>query len=59
MMGKKKKKKVYNSLKVAAEARRNAEIEQYGKLLSLRPGSSMRSKKDYKRNKKVNIEDED
>lgn len=59
-MGKKKKKrKVYDSLKLAASARRNAELEQYGRLLSLRPGSSMKSKKDYKRNKKVEIENED
>lgn len=57
MMGKKVKKRKYDPNKLAAAARRDAEIEKYGKLLSLRPGSEMKSKKDYTRNKKVKPED--
>lgn len=60
-MSRSKKKKAYSKLKIVEEARRNAEIKEYGKMVSLRPGSTIKSKKDYKRVKKVEIprEDED
>ena len=56
-MGKIKKK--YNSIKAAAKARRNREIELHGKLISLRASSVHKSKKDYdrKQNKNINLDD--
>ena len=59
-MGKnKKKKKKYSSVKAIAAIRRKAEIEEHGKVLSFRPGSSFKSKKEYKRqNKVVDYEEE-
>jgi len=48
-MGKKKKKNT--SQKMAECARRENEIKQYGKLVSLRPSKVFGSKKDYKRKK--------
>lgn len=45
--------------KLAEKARRDKELETYGKLLSLRPGKVHKSKKDYdrKKNKKIDYED--
>lgn len=51
------KKKNINQ-KLAEKARRENEIKTYGKLVSLRPTVAMESKKKYKRNKKVNIYEE-
>jgi hypothetical protein len=48
-MGKKRKKNT--SQKMAECARRENEIKQYGKLVSLRPSKVFGSKKDYKRTK--------
>lgn len=53
-----KKKKQNNSLKFAEKARRDEEIQRYGKIVSLRPSRAMNSKKQYKR-KKYKYEDED
>lgn len=53
----KKKKKTWNSLKTSEAIRREDEIKAYGKLVSLRPGKIMKSKKQYDRKKKVNYED--
>lgn len=45
--------------KFAEKARRENELKEYGKLLSLRPGKIHKSKKDYNRqeNKKIDYED--
>lgn len=50
----KAKKKKNNNLAYAQDARRKTEIEQHGKLLSLRPSVTHKSKKTYdrKENKK-------
>ena len=48
-MGKKKKKKVFNSHKVQKAINRKEEIEEHGKLISLRPGKVFKSGKEYKR----------
>ena len=53
----KKKKKTWNSLKTSEAIRREEEIKTYGKLVSLRPGRIMKSKRQYDRKKKVNYED--
>lgn len=53
---KKKKKKSYDPIKIAKKARRDLEIKEYGKLISFRPTSTFESKKDYKRNNKISIE---
>lgn len=45
-----KQKKIIN-FSFAQEARRKREIEQYGRILSLRPSSVHKSKKDYNRQK--------
>jgi len=50
-MSKKKKKKV-NILSLAEKARREKEIEKYGRLLSLRPSVEHKSKKQYTRKEK-------
>ena len=52
---KKKKKKSYSSFNTLQDIRRNKEIEDVGKLVSLRPSIVMKSKKDYKR--KWNLKD--
>ncbi len=51
MMKKNKKRKIYNQLKVAKSIQRDLEIKEYGKQVSLRPGSVFKSKKSYKRSK--------
>ena len=56
---KKRKKKTWNSLKTSEAIRREEEIKAYGKLVSLRPGRTMKSKKKYDRKKKANYEYED
>lgn len=45
-------------LKFAEKARRDQELEKYGKLVSLRPGITHKSKKDYNRQefKKIDYE---
>ena len=50
---KKNKKKQFSNLKSLLKADREKEIEQYGKLVSMRPSKVHKSKKDYdrKRNK--------
>jgi predicted RNA methylase len=53
---KRKKKLVYNSHKAQKAAFREAEIQEHGKLISLRPSKVFKSKKDYKRNKKVDYD---
>lgn len=55
---KRKKRKKYSSQKASESIRREREISEYGKLLSLRPSKVHESKKKYKRNKKVNLDDE-
>lgn len=57
-MMKKKKKKKFNSHKAEKAASRKAEIEAHGKLISLRPGKTFKSGKDYKRDKKVDYEED-
>ena len=57
-MKRKKHKKKYSSQKVSESIRREREISEYGKLLSLRPSKVHESKKKYKRNKKVDISDD-
>ena len=57
-MMKKKKKKKFNSHKAEKAASRKAEIEAHGKLISLRPGKIFKSGKEYKRNKKVDYEED-
>lgn len=52
---KKKKKKSYSSFNTLQDIRRSKEIEDVGKLVSLRPSIVMKSKKDYKR--KWNLKD--
>jgi hypothetical protein len=55
---KRKKRKKYSSQKVSESIRREREISEYGKLLSLRPSKVHESKKKYKRSNKVNLDDE-
>jgi hypothetical protein len=50
-----KKKKKYNPEKVFEKIRRENEIKTFGKILSLRPTKVHKSKKKYKRDKKVDI----
>lgn len=52
---KKKKSRSYNSFNTLQDIRRNREIEENGKLVSLRPSIVMKSKKDY--NRKWNLKD--
>ena len=49
------KNKTIKRNKLAEKARKDKELETYGKLLSLRPGKVHKSKKDYdrKKNKKI------
>ena len=53
------KKKVFNSLIQSLKSRRDLELKDYGKLLSLRPSKVMKSKKDYKRSWKLEDYDND
>ena len=50
-MSKKKKKKAFSGLKAAEKARREAEIAEYGRVLSLRPSVVHESSKNYRRAK--------
>lgn len=50
----KKRRKPFDSLKIQKAAARNAEIKEHGKLISFRPTRSMKSLKEYKR-EKLNI----
>lgn len=54
----KKKKKLLTNLKAAEQVRREKEIQTYGKLLSLRPSKVIESKKTYKRNKHVDLDED-
>lgn len=54
----KKKKKKYNAEKVFEKIRREDEIKTFGKILSLRPSKVHESKKKYKRDKKVDIDED-
>lgn len=54
----KKKKKKYNPQKMIEAARRENEIKECGRVLSLRPSIVYNSKKYYKRNKKVNTDED-
>lgn len=49
------KKKKYNQQKMIEAVRRENEIKDCGRILSLRPSIIHTSKKKYKRNKKVNL----
>lgn len=49
---KRKKRKKYSSQKASESIRREREISEYGKLLSLRPSKIHESKKKYRRNQK-------
>ena len=51
-MNKRNKRKKYSSQKISESIRREREISEYGKLLSLRPSKVHESKKKYKRNNK-------
>lgn len=48
-----------NNIKLAEKARRDNELQEYGKLLSLRPGKVHKSKKDYNRKESKKIKEED
>lgn len=52
----KKKKKKYDPLKIAKKVRRDLEIQEHGKQISFRSSSVFKSKKQYKRNNKISIE---
>lgn len=54
-MSSRKKKNKNLSQKQSEKSRRDSEIKEYGKLVSLRPSVVMKSKKDYKR--KWNLKD--
>ncbi len=55
-----KRKKKYSSQKISEEIRREREISEYGKLLSLRPSKVHKSKKKYTRKQKYkNISEDD
>lgn len=49
----KTKKKKFSSLSAALSARREQELKDSGKLMSLRPSVIMKSKRDYKRKWKL------
>ena len=53
-----KKKKKYSAEKIFEKIRRENEIKTFGKILSLRPSKVHDSKKKYKRNKKVNLDED-
>ena len=48
---KKKRKKLYSFLKTAKAIQRDLEIQEHGKVISLRPTKVFKSKKEYKREK--------
>lgn len=50
-MGKKKKKKTWNHQKTVEQIRRENEISEYSRILSLRPSIAHKSGKEYKREK--------
>lgn len=52
-----KKIKEFDYVKNAARLRREEEIALHGKQISLRKGGVHSSKKDYKRDKKVSLDD--
>ncbi len=54
-MSSRKKKSKNLSQKQSEKSRRDSEIKEYGKIVSLRPSVVMKSKKDYKR--KWNLKD--
>lgn len=54
MSSRKRKNKNFNQ-KQSEKSRRDSEIKEYGKIVSLRPSVVMKSKKDYKR--KWNLKD--
>ena len=54
-MSTKKKKSKNLSQKQSEKSRRDSEIKEYGKIVSLRPSVVMKSKKDYRR--KWNLKD--
>lgn len=49
VMGNRKKNHKVNPETLADKIRRDSEIKNFGKIISLRPGKVMKSKKDYKR----------
>jgi hypothetical protein len=53
-----KKKKKFDSQKTFEALRRQTELKEYGRILSLRPARVHESKKKYKRNKKVDLYDD-
>ena len=56
VMGKRKKNHKVNPETLADKIRRDSEIKNFGKIISLRPGKVMKSKKDYKRKWKLSDE---
>ena len=54
-MGKKKKNRQFSSSKAAQAARREQELADYGRILSLRPSVMHESSKDYKRAREKEI----
>ena len=55
VMGKKKKNQRFSSSKAAQAARREQELADYGRILSLRPSVTHESSKDYKRAREKEI----
>lgn len=55
-MGKRKKNHKVNPETLGDKIRRDSEIKNFGKIISLRPGKIMKSKKDYKRKWKLSDE---
>ena len=56
VMGKRKKNHKVNPDTLSDKIRRDSEIKNFGKIISLRPGKVMKSKKDYKRKWKLSDE---
>lgn len=54
-MSKKNKKKKFNSQKASESIRRKQELEQYGKLLSLRPSITHKDKLSILVNKNIKV----
>jgi hypothetical protein len=52
MVKKRKKKKVATNFNLAEKVRRENELKEYGKILSLRPSVEHKSKKTYSRKEK-------
>ena len=55
VMGKKKKNRQFSSSKAAQAARREQELADYGRILSLRPSVTHESSKDYVRAREKEI----